>query len=651
MSNAPDQPQVIIPEEGQDRYRQYHGTMAVVVKAVGVATALFALLYVSGVLPYFEIYFQHIQFNAIFMSGILILTFLLFPAWKGENQNRLPWYDILIILAMLAGTAHIIINAEEIITMGSLLATPQETVLGIVSVVVLLEAVRRTVGWPVVIITLIFILYAKFSYLLPGTLTARTHTWPRIMAEAYLSRNGIFGELTSLASGIIIAFVAFGSFFIKVGGGEIFLDLALSLTGGIRGGPAKAAILGSALFGTISGSPAANVAVTGTITIPLMKRTGYDPVFAGAVETVASTGGMLMPPIMGAVAFVMADMLKVSYFTIAQAAAIPAVLYFLALYAQVDLRAARDGLRGIPRRELPSFVASLKGGWEFVIPLSFLVFLLMGLRYPPEIAASYAIGGLVIATLFRKRTRLTLGRFIDALAESANAMLMVAPVVAVAGIMVAMLTMTGLGPKLAEGLVAIAGGSQLALFILAGLACYIAGMGISIIATYILLALLVVPALTSVGVPEMVSHFFIFYMGLSMFITPPYAPAAFVAAAISGASPYRTGFLAMRLGIVTFIVPFVLAYNPALILIGTPVEIVLATVTAIIGVLALAVGIEGYLFTRANWLQRVLAVGSGLTLIVPGLLTDSIGFGLLVVVVLWQWVSKKRPAPATLSAK
>ncbi len=651
MTLTPEQiADIASEEEGRSRYRQYQGPMAILTMVVAAGMALFSLLYVSGFLPSVGIYFQRIQYNAIFMSGIIILAFLLNPARKGDKRGRLPWYDSLLIMGGLTGSIYIIVNAREIEAMAPLLASPMETVLGFISIVVLLEAVRRLLGWPMIIISLIFILYSKISYLLPGILGAYEQTWPRIMAEAYLSPSGIFGGLTSLASGMIVAFIAFGVFFIKVGGGQIFLDLALALTGHIRGGPAKAAIIGSAMFGTLSGSPAANVAVTGTITIPLMKKTGFSSVFAGAVETVASTGGCIVPPVMGAVAFVMADMLRVNYATIAMAAILPAVLYFTALFVQTHLRAVKDGLKGIPRSELPSFWATVKGGWEFAIPLGTLIYLLFVLRYPPAVCASYAIVALIVVSLFRKRTRLSVNGFIECLAESFRSMLMVAPVIAAAGIILATLSQTGLGPKLATSLVTALGHNRELLVLASGLACYVSGMGVSIIVTYVLLAVLVAPALVEVGIPLMASHFFIFYMGLTMFITPPSAPTAFVASAISGASPYRTGFQSMRLGIVTFLVPFILIYNPALILLGTPAEIIQAAVTAVIGVFAISIGIEGYLFTPANWPQRIIALVAGLALMWPVLVwrANTIGIGLLALLILWQWLSKKSQSPAIL---
>lgn len=627
---------------GQDKQGYRPQSIAWITKAVAAGTSLFCLSYVSGALPALNVYFYTIEYNAYFMAGILLLGLMLYPAKAGAKRSHLYWFDVLLVLAVLTGTIYVIVNVDSIEQLGRLLASPTETVLGIITVIALLEVVRRTVGWPMILISLIFVAYARFGYLLPGILASFPQTWPRIIAEVYLTPSGIFGSLTNLASGIIISFIAFGAFFIKVGGGDVFLDLALSLTGHIRGGPAKAAIVGSAMFGTLSGSPAANVAVTGPITIPLMKRTGYTPVFAGAVETVASTGGLIMPPIMGAVAFVMASILEVAYVTVALAAIIPAVLFYIALFIQTDLRAAKNGLRGLPRNELPSFLVTLRRGWELFIPLMLLVLLLFVLRYPPAVGVSYTIGLLILISSFRKERRLNWRKFVDALEEAAVSMVMVAPIIAAASIIVSSVTMTGLGPKLASALVDLASGNNLFLFLLAAVACYIMGMGIAITVTYILLAILVAPALEMAGAPLIVAHFFILYMSLTTFITPPYAPAAFVASAISRAPPYRTGFQAMRLGIVTFIVPFILIYNPALILIGTPVEIALAVATAIVGVIALSIGIEGYLLYRLGWLTRILALGAGLAMLVPGLLSDAVGITLLALLVLWHCIRRRR---------
>ncbi len=625
-----------VPEQNELNYNEYRGLAQLLVKFIAAGLCLFCLLYISGALPSLGIYFINYQFNSIFLSGILVLTFLLIPARKNTIQSKLPWYDIVLIIGSLAGTIYIMVNAIALAEATKLEAGTAEIVLGLVTCFVILEAVRRTIGWPMVIITLGFLLFAKFGYLLPSAIGIYPQTWARIVSEIYLSFNGMFGSLTELASSIIFAFIAFGTFFVAVGGGNFFLDLALSAAGRFRGGPAKVCILGSATFGMLSGSPIANAAVTGCITIPLMKKTGYTSVFAGAVEATAATGGMIMPPVMGTVAFLMADFLEMSYATIALVAIVPALMYFLALYTQTDLRSIKDRLVGMPPGELPSVWATLKGGWEFIIPLVVLVLLLFVLRYPASMAAVDSIVVLIVVSLFRKKTRLNLNRFIGSLEKATKSMLTIAPICAAAGIIISTMAITGLGPKITTGLVAFSGGNLLVLLIIAALACYIMGMGVSISATYILLAALIAPALVAIGIPKLQSHFFLLYMGMTFFISPPFCPAVFVTAGIADAPVFRTGLQAVKLGIVCFIVPFAIMYNPGLLLVGNPANVLLTVVTTIIGIFALAVGIEGYLFHKTNWLQRILFIGSGISLISPWWMGHIIGICILAAVIFWQ---------------
>lgn len=625
------------PQEGHSKYRQYTGPVSVLIRIISAGLCLFFLLYVAGVFSLFNINFIYLRYNAIFLAGVLTLIFLLVPAGEGAPKGRLPWYDFLFVAAVLGANLYIAINALDLVYYGKTEATSLEMFLGFVFILALMEAVRRTLGWVIVIIAMAFMAYTKFGYLLPGAFSLYEYSWERLIAQIYLSQEGVYGSITHIASTIIITFITFGVFFNLVGGGQLFNDLALAMTGSFRGGPAKGAIVGSALFGTLSGSPVANVSVTGTFTIPLMKSIGYKSTFAGAVETVASTGGAIMPPVMGAVAFIMADMLEMSYATIALAAVTPALLFFLALFIQTDLRAAKEGLRGLPRNRLPSLAATIKGGWELLLPFVMLVVLLFVLRYPPEIAGIYTIVGLIVVSMFRKKNRITFTKLIDGLCGGLRTTLGVAAVIAVAGVIVAMVTVTGLGVKLSAGLVTLAGDSLFLLVIISGVASYIMGMGVSLLVAYVLLATLVAPAMINLGVEPLVAHFFIMYMGATTFFTPPYCPAAFVAGPIASASPFRIGLQSMRLGIVCFIVPFILVYNPALILVGTPGAIILAVLSSIIGVIALSAGIEGYLFSKMSWIQRVLFLGAGTTMIIPGVATDVAGAATMGLITLWHW--------------
>ena len=630
-------------EIGEGTYRQYTGAMALLVKVIASGASLFILLYTAGVFAYFNISFFQTQLNAIFLAGVLVLLFLLFPARKDGQNNRLPWYDAFLILAGLASTLYIAINALALAQAYKITATPLETALGLILLVLILEAVRRTLGWPMVAVGIVFFLYIKFGYIIPGMFGAYPETWQQAVSDIYIATQGIFGPVLSIASSIVVVFIIFGIFFIHAGGGEFFMNLALSIAGSTRGGPAKTATIASAVFGTLSGSPVANVVVTGSITIPMMKRIGYSPEFAGAVECVASTGGNIMPPIMGVVAFIMADMINVPYADITIAAIVPAFLYFLAIFMQIDLRAAKENLKGLPRHELPSFSAELKKGWELLLPPLVLVVLIFILRWPVAMSGVYTILALIVVSMFRKRHRFTVAGFINCLEEGFRSVLSVGVLMALAGVLMATVIVTGLGPRISAGLVTLAGNNLLLLLILTGIGCYVMGMGISILGSYILLAALVAPSLEALGVPLMVAHFFILYMITLGFFTPPLCPVAFVAAPLAGAPPFRIGFNAMKLGIILFFVPFILVYDPTLMLVGRIGEIALSIVTAVIGVLALSVGLEGFLIGKTNWLQRILFLVTGIIMIMPGLLTNAIGLSTISGLMIWHlWGSRRK---------
>lgn len=623
----------------EKNFRQYQGAMAFFVKTIGAVACLFFLMRIAGIFSYFNIVFLSNQYNAIFLSVVLTLTFLLIPASKDSPKNRLPWYDLLFIIGSLVGCIYIIANALELAYFGKLSATRVEIFLGFIVIIAIMEAVRRSFGWAMNIIVIIFILYTKFGYLIPGSLKVFYFDWSSLCADIYLSGDGIYGSLTNLASGVILSFIVFGAFFTAAGGGKFFMDLALSLTGSMRGGPAKGAILGSAMFGSLSGSPSANVVVTGTITIPMMIRSGFAPYYAAAIETIASTGGGIAPPVMAGIAFVMAQIIGVPYTKIAAIAAFPAILYFVSLYVQVHFQACKKGLKGLPRDQLPSALEVLKKGWEFLIPFGVLIVLMFKMGYPPTISAVYAIVAVIVVSFFRKEHRITPRRFIDSLERGLHNTLAVANILALAGIILALLTVTGLGPKLSAWLVMVAGGNKILLILYAGIASYILGMGVSWVAAYVLVSTLVAPALMNLGLPVIVTHFFIMYIVLSGGFTPPYCQTAYVAGALAKAHPFKVGFQAMRLGIVAFIVPFIAVFHPALLLIGTPGEIALTFVKTTIGILGLAAGIEGFMWSRMGIPQRVLFLSGGGLLIIPGLKPNLVSIVLLAFGVFLQFQS------------
>lgn len=623
--------------EIEGKYRQFKGPINTALRVASILLCIYSLLYASRLFALARINILSAIHNAIFLSFLLILVFLLVPARKGGPKNRVAWYDILLCAGSLVATVYFAVEWQTL-QLGKPWVAPHEIVLGFILLVAVSEATRRTVGLGVVVVVWVFLLYWKFCYLIPGALGGPVFSLRRIMVYVYMSWQGLFGPTLVLSTTIIVVFVTFGVLLVRAGAGQFFLNLALSLVGHVTGGAAKVAVVGSALFGTLSGSAVSNVCVVGPITIPLMKSVGYKPHFASAVEAVASTGGILMPPMMGVVAFVLASMTAIPYGTVCVAAALPAILYYLSLFMQVHFEAVKSGLCGLPRQELPNRGKVLREGWYFLIPLALLIVLLMILDYEPILSAIYTIIVTIIVSAFRKETRMGLTALLDVLEGGIRAMIVIIPICSLIGVITSAMEVTGLGLTLGTTLTEVAGGSLAVLAILAAVIIYLMGMGVSAISSYILLAVSVAPAMTLLGAPLLGAHLFILYMTCSTLITPPYCLAAYVAATIGETSPMKTGFQAMRLGIVVYIVPFIIIFNPALLIVGgTLGGSVLAFITAIIGVVLLAAGVEGCLLTNTNWIQRILLIGAGLLMIVPGWMTDVAGIVLGALMFLWQW--------------
>ena len=646
---APDRIEVHLDEEEPKRHRKLDGTMGQVARLVAIALPLYSFLYIMNLFAPLGLFIYSGSHNAIFLATVLTLVFLLVPATKSAPRKKVPWYDFVFIGISLLGVVYIAFTYESLLLAGGVRITPIQQVLALFTIVAVMEAVRRTVGWVMIVIVLFFLLHAKFTYLFPGILHGPQFSTARVLNYLYLSNQGVFGMVLGIATSIIVSFMIFGAFLDSSGAGNTFIKLALALLGHVRGGAAKVAVVGSALFGTVTGSPIAEIGVVGSFTIPLMKRIGYSPVFAGAAEAAAACGGVIDPPVMGAVAFVMADFTGIGYGKIAVAAILPAILYYLSIFFQLDLRAAATGLVGLPKSELPRVREALKESWLLGIPLAVLVIWMMVLDEEPTTSVFIALGALIFLTLFSARNRFTLSKVIKSLEKAGTSMIDITPVCALAGLIVGSITLTGLGINLSSLLVTLSGGSLLVLSILTAVAIYIMGMGVAAIASYILMAVLVAPAMVQMGVPVLVAHFFIFYVGVSMFITPPYAPAAYVAAAMAGANPMRVGYQAMRLAIVAYLVPFVSIFQPALLWQGTPLEIATAAVTATIAVYALSVGFEGYCLAPLKWPERMVWLAGGfllfipsLALAIPGLLLFCIGFSV-------QWLRRKRHDRRALS--
>jgi TRAP transporter 4TM/12TM fusion protein len=609
---------------------------------------LVGTVYVLHVPEYLGIAVYQEQYLSVLLTLMLVSTFLSVPSKKGSLKRQIHWYDVVLVLLSLVGGGYVAVYYPDIIpTLGYMV--PFRTVMGGMMILLILEAARRLVGWPIVIIGILFPIYAATSYFLPGFLHSRMIPVGRILSYIYLSPGAMMGIPLTVAGTIVFSFIFFGRVLFSTGGGKFLSDFALALMGRYRGGPAKVAILASCFFGSLSGSASANVAMTGIVTIPLMKRTGYKPHIAAAIEAVASTGGLIMPPIMAATAFIMAEFMEIPYSTIAVSAFIPALLYYIAVFIQVHLQAVKDDLKGLPREELPSLKEVMKQGWIYLIPTLVLLYCLFALYMAPETSALYAVAATVIVCLFKKDTRrVVIGQAWRILRDTGRGVLEVGIICGIAGIVIGSMDLTGIGLSLSDALVSLSGGNAMVLLVLAAIGAIILGMGMPVTATYIMLVVLIAPALIELGIEPLAAHLFIMYFGVMSFLTPPVAIAAYVAASIAKSEPMRTGFAGVRLGIVAYIVPFVFALSPSLILIGSWDEILLTTITALLGIVFLSIAFEGYLFARLHAGKRILFAVGALFLIAPSLKGCIIGLALTVPLVLWE-LRRKKTAPSESS--
>jgi len=624
--------------------REFRGTMAGLVLALSIAWALFQL-WTGGI----ELMVAMRQ-RAIHLMFAEIFIFLLFPLHRTLMKSKLALaLDLFLAALSFLGGIYIFIE-YEVLTTRIGIVTFADYILGIIAIFLLIEATRRVIGPIMPCLALVFLLYAYFGQHAPGLFAHRGYSLDRIISQMYLTTEGIYGLVLGVSATFIYLFVLLGSFLKVSGGGQLFIDLAYSLFGRVRGGPAKVAVVASGLFGTISGSAAANVVGTGTFTIPLMKSIGYRPHFAGAVEAVASSGGQLMPPIMGAAAFIMSEILNIPYIKICLHALLPALLYYFCAFMMVDLEAAKTGLKGVAAGELPQAKKILRERGLLLLPIPVLIYFLAIEQVTPMKAAFGAIVATFILIAFQNvlfflgeknevrsfsRNLWLCGKRIlqetsGAMEDAARSSLIVVMACATAGIIIGVTNLTGLGLKLSGILIDLAGGSLLALLILTMIASIILGMGLPTTACYILLAVLAAPALIKMGVIPIAAHLFVFYFGIISAITPPVAGAAYAASPIAGVEPMKIGFTACRLGIAAFIVPYMWIYGPELLLIGEAGNLILVVITSTIGVMACACAIQGYGLVRLNIFERGLLALAALLLIKPGWLTDVLGLGILI---------------------
>ncbi|WP_238364519.1 TRAP transporter permease [Mesobacterium pallidum] len=618
---------------------------------LGTIIWAFDLLRRVGILVYPE------QFGAVMLGIATALVYLHVPAGAGRARSGpVPWYDALLALIGMATCLFVALRFPEVST--ATFKTTSSLVAGFILIPLLLEGARRTAGLPIMLVAAAFLVLGLTAYLLPGDLMGRKVSVNSLASYLTWNTSAILGTPTMIVATVVVAFVLFGQGLFLSGGSGFFTDIAMALMGRFRGGQAKIAIIASALFGTISGSVVANVVSTGVVTIPMMKRAGYRPHVAAAVESVASTGGQLMPPVMGIAAFLMAEFLQVSYATIAMAALIPAVIYFAALFIQVDLEAARHGIARVPAADIPRTGDVLRAGWYIPIPFAILIAGIFWLNYSLDLSAIYALCAVLLSgvLLGYRGQQLRAASLLDVFRTTGLGVLDIFMIAPLAGIVIGVLNITGLSFSLALSLVALAGGSVLALLALTGAVSIVLGMGMPTVGVYILLATLVAPALIEIGLDPIAAHLFIFYYGMLSMITPPVAIGAFAAASISGSSPMRTGFAAVRFGWSAFVIPFLFIFSDTMLLRGGPVETGIDIVTALAAVWFIAAGFTGYSLRLIPVSTRIAYVLAGVGLLVPVNLfggshwLNLAGLGLGGLLVGSDWFQRRALSPGALAA-
>ncbi len=635
VSNEPmDLDAVMKKFDRESNTRIWEGKPKIIVNCVLAAFSLFCI-YVT----FFATWLDAIRLSS-FVGSIVLIGYLVYPIKKGAQKvNYIPWYDIIIMVLGSASFFYYTVDAKNIVAQGSKYELYQ-IIIGAIGILCLLELCRRCVGIPIIIVAGAFIVYAIFFGLTNPDMFRRVEGL--VGKLFYTTTSGILSTPINTCSKYIAIFIIFGAFLERTGIADFFIKISNSIVGGFSGGPAKVAVVASALEGMVSGSSVANTVGSGSVTIPLMKKTGYKPEFAAAAEASASTGGQIMPPIMGAAAFLMAENIGVPYSNIVVRAILPACLYFLGVFIAVHLEAKKEGLRGLTKEELPRFLPLLKQSY-LLLPLIILIALVGSGSRSIAYAAAIAIIAAIVVGLFNKENRITPKRIFEALAAGGQGMITVAVACGVAGIIAGTITMTGLATMLINGILKLAGDKVIIALFLTMLTCIILGMGVPTTANYCIMAATCAPILVKMGVPLLSAHFFVFYFGIVADLTPPVALAAYAGAAIAQANPMKTALTATKLAIGAFIVPYVFALNPAMLFIDTTAwEVILICITSCIGIFGVSAALEGYFLHNMRWFERIMSVVGGLLLIYPGLKTDLIGLALVGAVLAFQFITRKQ---------
>jgi TRAP transporter 4TM/12TM fusion protein len=625
-----------VDEIMKDEKRNLRGAMALFITTAAILLSLFQL-YTAGIAPLTAMYQRSVH-----LVLIMIIAFALNPPSKRGSRDRFDAYlafdCLLIVLAAIIGS-YIWIEFDAIVErQGDW--TQTDVVLGIVALLLVMEATRRTIGLFMSMIALIFLLYAYLGPYMPDLVAHKGYSVERIATTLYLTTEGIWGLPTGVAATFVFVFVLFGAFLESTGGGDFFIDLAYSLTGRMTGGPAKTSVLASGFMGSVSGSAVANVVTTGSFTIPMMKRVGYKPHTAGAIEAAASTGGQLMPPIMGAGAFLMAEFTNTSYLHIIKLAIVPALLYYLCVLFFVHFEAKKEGFEPSAKEDLPKLWTTMKNGLHFLIPVAVLVYVLVN-NYSPNMAGFVAVVSTLVAAMLRKRTRLSLKGIFKALESGAKKAVMVSTACGCAGIIVGCVSLTGLGLKFSSMVVSLSAGSPFLAIMLIGAASLVLGMGLPVTASYIVLVILAGPALMELGLPIIVAHMVVFWYSQDANVTPPVALASFAGAGVAGASPMKTGFVSWKVAKGLYIIPIVMAYRP-LLGNGPAGLVVLTMVLTALGLISFTSCMEGFLIRRLKIYESVLMGAASLSMLWPIYWLSIVGAAVFLVMLGLQWLEQRK---------
>lgn len=622
---------------------EYTGICGKIIALVCICFALFQIY--TGFFGALDAMIQ----RCVHLSFGISLVFLLCPTKKSWiKKGRFHPLDVLLAVIAMVPPIYILVNYQDLILRAGTV-TMTDSIVGAIGIIMVLEAARRIVGLPIVIVVVCFLAYGFFGRYMPGPLAHRGLTIQQMVGHLFFTTEGVFGIPMGVSSTFIFLFILFGAYLEKTGLGKFFIDIANAIAGWASGGPAKVAVISSALQGTISGSSVANVVGSGSFTIPMMKKLGYHKNFAGAVEAAASTGGQLMPPIMGAAAFLMAEFVGVPYMEVVKAAVVPAILYFIGVFLGVHFEAKKNNLEGTPRSMLPAWTKIMKDEGHLAIPLVAIIGLLSS-GYTPMKAALAGIFISIATAMLRANTRMTMWDIVDGLIKGARGALGVIIACASAGMIIGIVTKTGVGLKLASALVTVASGNFMLLLFCTMLTSLLLGMGVPTTANYVITSTIAAPALIQLGVPILAAHMFVFYFGIIADITPPVALAAYAGSAISGGDPLKTGINASKLGIAAFIIPYVFVLSPQILGIGATIGgITFTTITALIGMTGISGAMIGQFYTKANAIERLALLAGGLCLIDPHTLTDVAGVAILAAVFTLQYFRIRRHKETTAS--